>query len=352
MDVAVDYKCTLATPVLSGTGTARVGEEALEIQGEQGGFLLNYAQVRSLHLHNYHFLLDTPQGPFRLSQMGQDTEGFMEELWLAYGRRSRESLFVETVPLREAEGDYRYSDQGGTARGTAKVCLYEDCICILPMDNGARRIPLCFVTELSLNNYTIRIGLDTGEEYEAARLGRDTIPFFEHLSRLREEAQSRWQRVHKALEGSLETLAGEAGEAYARFREACGGQRLISGFFRLPAEGEELSSFWLCGLGPGTAAVELVTGEKAATYLYRFSGGEQVFEARLRHAMEAMGLNRELIYLEEGPLMEKPLYSMAVERNPHLRFLRAAAAGRVIHTESWGEKVAEHLKGAPAPLEQ
>lgn len=334
-----DYNCTIASPVYIGEAIVHIGKEGLDFQTGKGAFPLDYSNVRSFCLKAWHFFLDTPAGTFQLSHMGHDTEGFYEELWMAYNSRSRESLFIEGEPFMNAEGEYRYTDDGGRAKGTAKLCLYPTCVCIMPADSGARRIPLCFVQDLTLDGYTIRIMLDTEENYEMIRLGHDTKPFFENLGKFRKEAQTQWKAAHAALESNLDNRLGEALGRYNFLQDICGKEHVISGLFS-----PEGSEFWIAAFGNGVAAVELIIEEKSATYLYRFTGDAKVFEKRLRHAMEAMGVHREIIFMEEDALNGNPLYSMGVERNAHLRFLRSCMTGRVIHTESWEKRIMEGLK--------
>ncbi len=334
-----NYNCTIASPVYTGEAIVHIGKEGLDIQTGKGAYLLDYANVHSFCLKAWHFFLDTSEGKFELSQMGHDTEGFYEELWLAYNSRSRESLFVEGEPFMNAEGEYSYTDDGGSAKGTAKICLYPTCVCIMPADSGARRIPLCFVQDLMLDGYTIRIMLDTEEKYELIRLGRDTKPFFENLGKFRKDAQTQWQAAHAVLEANLDNRLGEVLGRHHFLQDICGKDGVISGLFS--PEGTE---FWIAAFGNGSVAVELVTEDKSATYLYRYAGDQKVFERRLRHAMEAMGVHREIIFMEDEALKVNSLYSMGVERNAHLRFLRGCMTGRVIHTESWEKRVAEGLK--------
>lgn len=334
-----NYNCTIASSVYTGEAIAHIGKEGLDFQTGKGAFPLDYADVHGFCLKDWHFFLHTSTGTVELSHMGHDTEGFYEELWLAYNRRSRESLFIEGESFMNAEGEYSYADDGGRAKGTAKLCLYPTCVCIMPPDWGARRIPLCFVQDLMLDGYTIRILLDTEESYELIRLGRDTKPFFDNLGKFRKEAQVQWQEAHAALESNLDNRLGEALGRYNFLQDICGKDHVISGLFS-----PEGSEFWIAAFGNGLAAVELITEEKSATYLYRFAGDEKVFERRLRHAMEAMGVHREIIFMEEDALKKNPLYSMGVERNAHLRFLRGCMTGRVTHTESWEKRIVESLK--------
>lgn len=336
---------------MSGDAVIQIGGEDLGIQINGQSFCLNYADLREFSPHNFHLYMDTAKGAWELSQLGHDFEGFFKELWKTYNKRSLESLFIEKAAVMEAEGEYSYTDDGAAAQGTAKISLFPDCICILPPDNRARRIPLCFVQELKLDNYTIHIVLDTDEGYELIRMGRDTVSLFDALCKCRKEAQVNWASDLKKLSGSLEQRLGEALKRYGFLQNASGAENVVHGIFAPTQEADEADEekveavlpFWIAASGNGTAAVELITSEKSATYLYRFSCEQQTFIRRLRHAMEAMGTHREIIGMDEAALKENPLYFMSVQRNPHLRFLRSSVAGRIIHTESWKQKTAEFL---------
>ncbi|MBQ8934647.1 MAG: hypothetical protein IJ061_10265 [Lachnospiraceae bacterium] len=60
--------------------------------------------------------------------------------------------------------------------------------------------------------------------------------------------------------------------------------------------------------------------------------------------MEAMGVHREIIYLSDEQLAEKPLYRMAVDRAPAVRFLRERSDGRLIHSAGHDKRLEEYLK--------
>ena len=92
--------------------------------------------------------------------------------------------------------------------------------------------------------------------------------------------------------------------------------------------------------------MELETGDAAATYLYRYAEAEQLFTRSLELAMEAMGPHREIIYMSDEQLAQKPLYRMAVARCPAVSYLRAHSAGRLIHNQSHEEKLKAFLNGA------
>ena len=150
------------------------------------------------------------------------------------------------------------------------------------------------------------------------RMGYDTHPFAERCER-------QMQQVKKRRAAHLHTV-----QTQEPFTE--------KGLFRT----DEEEAYWLAAYGKQGCAVELFTGEKAATYLYHFQDREK-FRIRLEEAMEAVGSHRELIYLSDEEMKEKPLYVMAVHRSEAVLFLRRCSAGRIIHSAAHAEKLKQFL---------
>jgi len=320
------FECRFTREGVSADAAVTIEKEGLVINlpAEKKSVFFDYADLYDFRLLNYHLFLDRVDETWEISQLGYDTEEFFERLWEAYDARSREALFLSGAPLMETEGDFHFEEENAAAKGKAKIALYPDCVCILPHNACARRIPLCFTEEPAREGFRIFLKLDTGEKYEIARLGHDTDPFFENMTKRR-------QAVLQAWEKRLAELRPQ--NAFTEiFPDA------VSGLFRPEDEG-----FWMAAVKDGRAAVEFFTDEKAATYLYSFDADVKTFTAILRHAMEATGTHRELIYLDEDKLNENPVYRMAVVRSRYVRFLRAHMAGRVIHTAAWGDRVREQV---------
>lgn len=399
------YECRFTRGGAACDAVVSVEKEGLDIRPASKGpaVFLDYADLYDYRLINYHLFLELEKETWELSQLGYQTEEFFEKLWLAYDARSREALFLEGSPLIEAEGDYEYQEGQLHAKGKAKLALYEDCLCILPHNAGARRIPLCFAAPPVREGFSLTIRLDTGDVYTIARLGYDTDPFFEKLAKAQAKAAKTWAEKHRELEQELASgpdklLGGkkpqfEAMKALAGCASSAGKKALalLCGLFapekdsgegsgpeeipeepdREDSEPEEIPEtpagedaepagedgepsgkavtppgkrFWLSAVDNGEAAVELITEEQSAIYLYRFQTDSVTFAAILRHAMESVGSHRELIYLEEERLNENALYRMAVVRNRYVRYLRSCWAGRIIHSGNWEEKLKEFLR--------
>ena len=325
------YNCTVNAEAFAGEAVCAIGREEVQFRADNRTFTVNYADVKDLRLLNYHLFLETSSGKVEVSQLGLQTEDFFEKLWEAYNARCLDALFVEDEPLFTGEGDYAYTEQGEERHGIAKISLHSDCLCLLPHNNGARRIPLCFSQEPETEQFKISLKLDTGDQYQISRIGRHTEDVFEKMCAARTKVVKKWKAAHEELSAQLSERLGERADEYQQMEAV--GCRMICGLYSLDDTG-----FWFAGIKEGKAAVELVTNEQTATYLYTYDTSDTDFEYALRHAMESAGLHREVIFTD---LTDKPLYQMTVERSRALRFLRAHNAGRIIHSGGWGERLRE-----------
>lgn len=308
----------------SSTGS-RSDDQTIFIEKEGlrlGKDFLDYADVAYLRPVNHRVVLTRMDGSnVIISMLGFSFDGFWEELIDCFGKRTMESLFIEEELLMKCEGEYSLPVEGSEKPETGRgmIRLYEDSVCVLPESSHAVRIPLCYTSEILQNGYLITLRMRTGEEYTVGKMGYDTNPFAE---RCQAQAKKTMAKRKKML---------DAVALQAPYTER--------GLFRTKEE----ETYWLSAFSEGRCAVELFTGEKAATYLYRFRD-RKLFTFRLEEAMEAVGSHREIIFLPEEQLAEKPLYRMAVHRSKAVRFLRSCSAGRIIHNAGHEDKLAEYLK--------
>lgn len=363
-----------------------VDEDRLLFESPEKSLLIPYANIDLFYIQSYRMYIQTDNmGQIMLSRMGRDMDSMYEQLWNSYNDRTLRAFFVSGASLLETEGEYRYSDDGGGAEGRAKIKLYESCLCILPPDAGARRIPLCFMREATMTDYDISMTLDTGEHYEVSRLGSSTRRLYELINDSIRSILSKASATAREMDGSLShgqvseiarlmpegaaascyvldgisqsyvealeaSIAGSrAASSYGYFKEICSSRELYAGIKSGLSRSEDGQAVWVAavkdGGRQGAAAVELALGEEssAATYLYRFRGDKDSFFKRLNHAMEAISFHREVVSMpyEELVRPENDLYAMAVKRTGALRFLRSCFTGRAIHRteESWKRAV-------------
>lgn len=300
-------------------GNAGVRETELVIEREGlriGREFLDYADVSELRPVNHRVFIDTASGDrIEISMLGFSYDGFWKELTDCYGNRSIEALFIDEEQQMLCEGEY---DIPG-AKGRANIALYPDSICILPPNRHAIRIPLCFTRELTPDDYSFRIVMESGAAYTIGKMGYDTKPFIERATR----AAAAVKRARaQAMEQTSLT------EPFTH-----------KGLFRTGDTG----NCWNAAVNGSVCALEFFTGEDTATYLYRFSESGETFLANLREATEAMGIHREIIYLPDDQIAAKPLYRMAVDRSEAVRYLRARSDGRLIHTANHATRLREYL---------
>ena len=303
----------------SGRAFGQDTELSVEKEGLRlGRRFLDYADFKAIRPINHRVFIDTLTGEtVEVSMLGFSYDGFLEELTDCFTKRSLEALFAEEQPIMRCEGEYRLPGESG--RGI--IMLLPDAICILPMTDRAIRIPLCFTRELRLDGYLLNIVMLSGAVYTIGRMGYDTMPFAE--------------RAQKAMD----TTKAKRKKALAQVKPSP--PFTYCGLFRT----EQPELYWTAALGKGCCAIELFTGDDAATYLYRFTEPQEGFLAAVDEAMEAMGVNREIIFMAPEKLSEKPLYRMAVARSEAVRFLRSKSAGRLIHNATHEQRLKEFLAG-------
>lgn len=332
-----DYTLRITTPSGFIDGVAHISEEFLTLSSSAGTREIYYADILDLRLINYHMFLYLISETIELSWLGKDTESFFEHVWAAINKQSEKALFTTAPPERKVEGDYEYHEFGGSraeSKGRAKIHLYPDGICIFPHNYGSRRIPLCFATDISEKGYELTVTLDTKDSYTIARMGQETTPFVNKLRKYHKECLAIWEQQHNDLNAHLSERLGDRRNSLEVMSSLP--VKITCGLFTPDSD-----QFYLAAIKSGKAAVELIIGESAATYLYEFDCDEDSFEKSLRHAMEAVNQNREVIYADEQMLQDKPLYRMAIARSYHVSFLRSKMVGKLIHNNTWEDRLRE-----------
>jgi hypothetical protein len=103
--------------------------------------------------------------------------------------------------------------------------------------------------------------------------------------------------------------------------------------------------FWFFFPLPGNLlAWEATTGTGRATYFFRHDGDLPGAVRKLTRGLALINFRREPIYLPDASLEQQPKYrryAIAARKLPDLRVLRAAYAGRAIHSspEEWSTQV-------------
>jgi hypothetical protein len=167
------FKGLVQSEAIDGEAVITLTEEAVLFEKTGRSQTVPYSEIDAFSVVNYRLVIDAEGKRITVSQMGRDTDVLCQKLWDAYNARTLKAFFVEGAPSFEAEGEYRYRDDGGQSQGEAKLLLFPDCLCILPKSAEGRRVPLCFMEEPVLEGFTIKMTLDTGETYELIRSGTE-----------------------------------------------------------------------------------------------------------------------------------------------------------------------------------
>ncbi len=384
---ANEYSAYLKCSRITGEVKITVLEDALLIAALFDGIAIPYPEITGFIICGYAVRIQTDNGIYEVSRFEHGCEPFYQTFYDTYSMKVRKALFVRGAPILKTNGEYRYEEDDRTAAGRAVIEIYEDCVLLLPPDDGARRIPLVFVTGMHKDGYELTLSLDSGERYSFIRLGHDTQPFesivAERLHFLRTHALEAVCKLDGSLTstqasaiarmlpegvavpfGKLAAVAASFAEALEmrisqsrvaseyRFLKEIGDPTEICVGMKSGLAGEEAEDIlWLItpGKRPGIAAVELALSEEtaAATFIYRFTESWDIFCRTLNRAMEAVNFKREVIRLKEDELKrpEYTDYMMAVKRTAALQYLRSRFAGRVIHTseESWQKEMAAYM---------
>lgn len=200
----MEYKGILGSPSINGDVKLTIGENELYIESVLDSTTLSYAQMFSIGIVDYAVLIRTYYGDYSFSRMGQWCEPFCKAVLDAYNKKVLKSLFISGTPSLTAKGDYSYDEDGESKFGKAEIFVYDNCLCLLTPDINARRIPLCFITEIDSKDFEITFKIDE-QKYTVARIGYDTEPFqkavSDNIMKLREKSYNALQEMDPSLSG-------------------------------------------------------------------------------------------------------------------------------------------------------
>ena len=263
---ALEYTAQAASTLVNGEVKLTVDEDVLAVTALLDAAVIPFADIMALELADYAVTVKTDGGKYTFSRMGSWCQPFYDTLYEAYNQKVLKALFVAGKPALETKGSYRYVEDGLVTCGTAPIHIFDNCVCVLPPNLDARRIPLCFVSGIEKKDYTITLRLNTGDSYAFEKLGYDSEPFVaaieKQMRRLREKALAAVKSIDPTLTvsqasalarlvpegvaapaGQLTTIApsfvpaleraiadSRAADSYAAFKEICDPSQIFMGF--------------------------------------------------------------------------------------------------------------------------
>ena len=284
----IEYKAQTVSPRITGETTLAVTDKGLLLTTPFDAEEIPFAGINALILIDYVVTVKADDGDYVFSKLGNWCKPFYDALCGAYNKAVLRSLFVKGEPVVTAKGEYSYTEAAGKAAGAAPVHVYENSVVVLPLNVGARRVPLCFMAGIEQGDFELTLKLDTGESYTWAKLGYDTAPFAgaieNQMRALREKSLAAVKEIDPSLSvaqaaqlakavpqgaaasfGQLSGMAPSfaaalekkleetrAADAYEAFKEICDPAKIYIGFRKNEAAAEEAA-----GEQPGLAAAGL-----------------------------------------------------------------------------------------------
>lgn len=394
------FEASVECPLFAEEAKLTLDKDGLLIAARFDQFPIPYGEIAAFSLADFRVELQMAEATVTISRTAQPIRWLYDKLYASYNDAVLKALLVEGKHNFDSSGEYMAEENGEIRQGPAILRLYEDCLCLLPPDRHARRIPLCFITAMEKNGYSLTLTLSTGERYSIRKLGRELDNLERLLTdglRILRERTLAWHKelapglgnmqaavaarlmplgtaapleklsIVPTLTAALEARIGDSRMArtYPWFRELCSGRGLYVGALpppqkqvaEQPDEAEKPKPvLWV--IAPDQecclAAVELALAddEAAATYIYRRDGKWESFALLIDRALEATGFQRKALLLpdEELKAPEHLAQAMLVQRTPALAFLRSCFAGRAIHSSSmrWRLDISKYCKAISA----
>lgn len=356
------YTGYIETRDYSGDVSLLIGEKTLVYETPFASVSISYVDITMFTLSNYAVQIQSDTSTWRISRLGIEGDWFYRELKIAYNQYVRQALLIDEQPRMRSEGTCIY--QGITS--TADIEVFSGCLCILPPNKNARRVPYLFINNIEQIEYAIRIRLVTDEFYILSMLGRDLDPLYQLLIKLIKETNQKNSSFVRRLDKSVtetshsgtlpqlkENLASvinrlpagmtqvldkkvrnsKVSETYKLLQKLTDPDRMAIGINAMPENefeilkqkvveeqtdedhaGHELSAeqedalrwiIWIItpAKGVNSAFVEFCFPDQdAATYIFKFDDSYDVFLMQLNRGLEASDLRREVLSLSEQQL--------------------------------------------------
>jgi len=199
----MEYTAQATSPLVNNEVKLVIGDAALTVASLFDTVEVSFSEINALVLADYIVTIKADSGDYVFSRMGHWGQPFYDDLCDAYNKAVLRSLFIKNSPLITANGDYTYSEGDATGHGAAHIHVYGNSVATLPPDLSARRVPLCFVSDMDKGDFELTLRLVTNESYTYAKLGYDTKVFAEAIEKqirsLREESLAAAKEIDPGL---------------------------------------------------------------------------------------------------------------------------------------------------------
>jgi hypothetical protein len=382
----------------SGEAKAILDSRTLTINKNNQAVSIPYFEIQGIVDEDYSVSIFLFSGErITLNQIGYEYENFLSNLY-----KNRNELLLKYMLMEEAnlaagiESNYKYNDEYGDEReGICEARIYESAVVILPNKTEPIRIPLSYINDFSLVDYTFTLTTELKQKLNLSQMGEKTdffnrslikafdemklrtlkllvdafpeidqqklrlvIPFFsdgKSVSRSQIESISPplWLSIENKIKNSglneeynhLKSLSTQ-GEFWVGIKRGLMGE--MTGeyiWFMTPIFSEDPNQL-------GNALIIEAASEQdsgIATYIFRIMDREiyrkgiqeqfmrqeaHKFMNKTNQCMIEINFRREPIYLSEDKLLEpeNEKYLYATKKLDSLKHLRKQFIGRIIHS--------------------
>ena len=206
MEFALNYKLYDNESNLRNEGEARatLDEKYLTLTVMFGEpILLAYTDIAGISDQDYKIdLFLTSKERLNLWGLGYQYEDFLFQLYKLRNELMLKYLLMEEAPIQAGfEAQYTKLDSNGqvTQKGKCEIRFYESALLVLPQKNEPIRLPYCYISSISKQDYKLTITDEFSEKVELDRIGQNFDPVAKALSDALNKMISRTQQNIKEL---------------------------------------------------------------------------------------------------------------------------------------------------------
>ena len=180
MEVAVNYKLYSCESSIKTEGEARAtfDDQCLTLTVMFGEPML-FAFTDIVGISDYEYKVDlflTSKEKLSLWGLGYQYEDFLFKLYKLRNELMLKYLLMEESLLQAGfEAQYTKLDPNGQTNqtGNSEIRLYDSAIVVLPQKNEPIRLPYCYITNVTKQDYKLTITIDSLEKMEFTQLGQN-----------------------------------------------------------------------------------------------------------------------------------------------------------------------------------
>ncbi len=189
MEVTVNYKLYDDGLKIKNEGEARAkfDDRYLTLTVMFGDPML-FAYTDIVGISDYDYKVDlflTSKEKLNLWGLGYQYEDFLFQLYKLRNELMLKYLLIDESLLKGGfEAQYKQLDPNGQTNqtGNCEIRLYDTAIVVLPQKSEPIRLPYCYITNVSKQDYSIRITNESLEKIEFTQLGQNFDPLAKALS--------------------------------------------------------------------------------------------------------------------------------------------------------------------------